>query len=78
MAAKEWEAFLNSRGEVFQDDYPADWVLAHVFFAQVKSLHLKDIDGARTEYKKFLGTWKESDHSNLVQQFVREAQQATN
>jgi predicted Zn-dependent protease len=78
MAAKEWEAFLNSRGEVFQDDYPADWVLAHVFFARVKSLHLKDIDGARTEYKKFLGTWKESDHSNLVQQFVREAQQATN
>jgi DNA-binding winged helix-turn-helix (wHTH) protein/tetratricopeptide (TPR) repeat protein len=78
MAAKEWEAFLNSRGEVFQDDYPADWVLAHVFFARVKSLHLKDIDGARTEYKKFLGTWEESDHSSFVQQFVREAQQATN
>jgi DNA-binding winged helix-turn-helix (wHTH) protein/tetratricopeptide (TPR) repeat protein len=78
MAAKEWEAFLDSRGEVFQDDYPADWVLAHVFFARVKSHHLQDIDGARTEYKKFLGTWEESDHSSFVQQFVREAQQATN
>jgi tetratricopeptide (TPR) repeat protein len=78
MAIKEWEAFLNSRGEVFQDDYPAKWVLAHVFLARVKGVHLNDMEGARTEYKKFLGTWEESDHSSFVQQFVGEAQQATN
>lgn len=77
MAAKEWETFLNSRGEIFQDDCPTDWVLAHLFLARV-DLHLNDIDGSRAEYKKVLKIWGESDKSGFVQQAVSEAQQATN
>jgi tetratricopeptide (TPR) repeat protein len=75
-AAKEWETFLGSRGEVFQDNCPADWVLAHLFLARV-DLHLNDIDRSRAEYKKFLRIWGESDRSRFVQQLVSEARQAT-
>jgi eukaryotic-like serine/threonine-protein kinase len=76
-AAKEWEKFLNSRGEVFQDYYPTDWVKAHLSLARVYR-RLNDIDGSRAEYTKFLEIWRESDQQGFVQEVYREAQQATN
>jgi len=77
MAAKEWEKFLNSRGEVFQDNCPVDWVLAHFFLARADG-QLNDIDGSKAEYRKFLKIWGESDKSGVIPQVVSEAQQATN
>jgi DNA-binding winged helix-turn-helix (wHTH) protein/tetratricopeptide (TPR) repeat protein len=76
-AAKEWEKFLNSRGEVFQDHCPADWVLAHVFLARVRR-RLNDIDGSGAEYTKFFEIWRESDQSSFVQSVYHESQQETN
>lgn len=76
-AATEWKSFLDSRGEVFQDDCPADWVRAHVFLARVEA-HLNRVAESRDEYRKLLGIWGDGDQVGLVQQAVAEAQQATN
>jgi tetratricopeptide (TPR) repeat protein len=73
-AATEWKKFLDSRGEVFQDYCPTDWVLAHLSLARVYR-HFNDIDGARAEYKKFLEIWRESDRLRFVEQVVRESQE---
>jgi DNA-binding winged helix-turn-helix (wHTH) protein/tetratricopeptide (TPR) repeat protein len=76
-AATEWNSFLDSRGEVFQDDCPADWVLAHLFLARVER-HLDKIDESRDEYRKLLGIWGNGDPVGVVHQAVTEAHQATN
>jgi len=73
-AATEWEKFLDSRGEVFQENCPTDWVLAHLSLARVYR-HLNDIDGARAKYKKFLEIWRESDRLRFIEEVVRESQQ---
>jgi tetratricopeptide (TPR) repeat protein len=75
-AATEWKSFLNSRGEVFQDFCPADWVMAHLNLARV-DLHLNKVEESRAEYRKLLEIWEEGDQVGLVQQAVREAKQAT-
>lgn len=76
-AAKEWEKFLNSRGELFQDHCPADWVLADLFLARVHR-RLNNIDTSRAEYKKFLEIWSESDQSRFLRSVYDESQQGTN
>ena len=76
-AATEWKSFLDSRGEVFQDDCPADWVRAHLFLARVEA-HLNRLEESRDWYRKLLGIWRDGDQVGLVQQSVTEAQQAIN
>ncbi|PWT84851.1 MAG: hypothetical protein C5B58_04025 [Acidobacteria bacterium] len=76
-AATAWKAFLDSRGEVFQDYCPADWVLAHLSLARVER-HLNKVEESRDEYRKLLGIWGDSDQVGVVHQAVTEAQQATN
>jgi eukaryotic-like serine/threonine-protein kinase len=76
-AATEWKSFLDSRGEVFQDDCPADWVRAHLFLARVEA-HLNKVEESRDWYNKLLGIWRGGDKVGLVEQAVTEAHQATN
>jgi eukaryotic-like serine/threonine-protein kinase len=76
-AASEWRSFLASRGEIFQDFCPADWVLAHMFLARVER-HLNKVQESKDEYRELLGIWGNGDQVGLVHQAVTEAQHATN
>jgi len=76
-AATEWRSFLDSRGEIFQDDCPADWVRAHLFLARAEA-HLNKVEESRESYRKLLGIWRDGDLVGPVQQAITEAQQAMN
>jgi tetratricopeptide (TPR) repeat protein/predicted Ser/Thr protein kinase len=73
-AATEWGKFLDARGEVFQENCPTDWVLAHLSLARVYR-HLDEIDEARAKYKKFLEIWRESDQLRFIEKVTRESEQ---
>jgi eukaryotic-like serine/threonine-protein kinase len=75
-AASAWQQVLQDRGEILQDSFPADWVVAHVELGRVYQ-HLSDSAQARREYDEFLRTWKDADELPVRQQALQEWQQMT-
>ena len=60
-AAEQWQGVLSASGEILQEEFPADLVLAHLQLARVQ-LKLGDAAGARNQYEKFLKLWHQGDN----------------
>jgi eukaryotic-like serine/threonine-protein kinase len=75
-AAARWQKVLQDRGEILQDSFPADWVVAHLELGRVYR-HLSDSAKAHGEYEEFLRTWKDADELPVRQQALQEWQQMT-
>jgi tetratricopeptide (TPR) repeat protein/tRNA A-37 threonylcarbamoyl transferase component Bud32 len=73
-AAAEWQQVLHSRGEILQDDMPADWVFAHLELARVYR-RLNEPALARTYYESFLRIWRQADQLPAYRQALRESRE---
>jgi serine/threonine protein kinase/tetratricopeptide (TPR) repeat protein len=73
-AAAEWQEQLKARGEIFQDEDPTQWVLAHLALARVYS-HLGQVAAARTEYNTFLKIWDHGQNVPAIRDARREMQE---
>jgi tetratricopeptide (TPR) repeat protein len=74
-AAAGWRQVLEDRGEILQDSFPADWVVAHLQLARVYRVH--DLTKGRTEYEEFLRIWQNADDLAVRQQALHEWQEMT-
>ncbi len=74
-AAAGWRQVLEDRGEILQDSFPADWVVAHLQLARVYGVH--DLAKTRSEYEEFLRIWQNADELPLRQQALHEWQEMT-
>lgn len=72
-AIGEWQRVLDSRGEIFQDHSPADWVLAHLAVARDYSKS-HDSKPAETYYRQFLRLWEKGDSIRSKSEAARELQ----
>ena len=59
-AAEQWQEVLGARGEILQDEFPADLVLAYLQLARVQ-IKSGDAAGAQTNYEQFLQLWRQGD-----------------
>jgi tetratricopeptide (TPR) repeat protein len=75
-AAAGWRQVLEDRGEILQDSFPADWVVAHVELGRVYR-QLGDVAKARSEYEEFLRIWQNADDLAVRQQALHEWQEMT-
>jgi serine/threonine protein kinase/tetratricopeptide (TPR) repeat protein len=75
-AAAAWRQVLEDRGEILQDFFPADWVMAHLELGRVYHL-AGDLDRARSEYEEFLRIWRQADELPVRQQALQEWQEMT-
>ena len=60
LAAAEWEQVLRRKGEVLQDDFPPDLVLAQLQLARV-CLAMNNPNLARDHYEEVLRMWQHAD-----------------
>ena len=74
-AAAGWRQVIEDRGEILQDSFPADWVVAHLQLARVYRVH--DLTKARSEYEEFLRIWQNADDLAVRQQALHEWQEMT-
>jgi len=70
-AAAAWRQVLEDRGEILQDYFPGDWVVAHVELGRVYR-QLGDVAKARSEYEEFLRIWQQADDLPVRQQALGE------
>jgi len=70
-AAAGWRQVLEDRGEILQDYFPGDWVVAHVELGRVYR-QLGDVAKARSEYEEFLRIWQQADDLPVRQQALSE------
>lgn len=73
-AAAEWQEQLKARGEIFQDEDPTEWVLAHLALARVYT-HLGQAAAARAEYDTFLKIWDHGENLPEIRDARREMQE---
>jgi len=73
-AAASWGQFLEARGEILQDSFPADWICGHLELARVYR-QAKDLPKARGEYQEFFRIWQEADQLPIRQRALREWQE---
>jgi tetratricopeptide (TPR) repeat protein len=73
-AAAEWRQVLEDRGEILQDYFPADWVVAHMELGRVYR-QVADLGKARGEYEEFLRIWQQADDLPARQQAISEWQE---
>lgn len=59
-AAEQWQRVLNARGEILQEEFPADLILAHLQLARIDD-RLGDTVSARRQYEEFLQLWQHGD-----------------
>ncbi|HEV2298812.1 MAG TPA: protein kinase [Candidatus Acidoferrales bacterium] len=59
-AAQAYEKYLNFEGEIFHDDSPSDWVLAHLALARALARGGKK-EEALKYYAQFLQLWANAD-----------------
>jgi serine/threonine protein kinase/tetratricopeptide (TPR) repeat protein len=72
-ATAAWRQVLQGRGEILQDYFPADWVLAHVQLARAYR-SAGDLSTARSHYEEFFRIWETADELPVRQQALREWQ----
>ncbi len=70
-AAAGWRQVLEDRGEILQDYFPGDWVVAHVELGRVYR-RLGDLAKARSEYEEFLRIWQQADDLPVRRQALSE------
>jgi serine/threonine protein kinase/tetratricopeptide (TPR) repeat protein len=75
-AVAGWQQVLEDRGEILQDSFPADWVVAHLELGRVY-YRIGDLARARSEYEEFFRIWQNADELPLRQQALHEWQQMT-
>jgi len=75
-AAGDWEAVLRARGEILQNGFPPDLVLAHLELARAYR-NLGDRDRARTHYDEVLRLWQRAEGLSWFREARREAQELT-
>jgi len=73
-AAAEWQELLKGRGEIFQDEDPTEWVLAHLALARAYA-HLGQAGAARAEYDTFLKIWDHGEDLPAIRDARREMQE---
>jgi tetratricopeptide (TPR) repeat protein len=59
-AAKQYQSYLDFKGELLADDSPADWVTAHVALARAFE-KAGDKQNALRTYDQFLNLWAHAD-----------------
>jgi tetratricopeptide (TPR) repeat protein/predicted Ser/Thr protein kinase len=75
-AAAGWRQVLEDRGEILQDSFPADWVVAHLELG--RGYHrVGDLARARSEYEEFLRIWQDADELPVRQLALHEWQEMT-
>jgi serine/threonine protein kinase/tetratricopeptide (TPR) repeat protein len=74
LAAAEWEVVLQRRGEILQDDFPADLVVAQFYLARAYR-KLKLVPQARAHYEEFLHLWQAADDLPVRRQALLELQE---
>jgi eukaryotic-like serine/threonine-protein kinase len=59
-SAAQWQQVIDSRGDILQDEFPAEWTLARLQLARV---HAKagNPASARLDYQAFIELWRQSD-----------------
>jgi eukaryotic-like serine/threonine-protein kinase len=75
-AVAGWQQVLEDRGEILQDSFPADCVLAHLELGRIYH-RLGDLARARSEYEEFFRIWQNADELPVRQQALREWQEMT-
>ena len=75
-AAVAWRQVLDDRGEILQDSFPADWVVAHLELGRIYH-RLGDLTRARDEYEEFFRIWQNADDLPVRQQALREWREIT-
>jgi hypothetical protein len=63
-SVQQWKKLLDARGEILQEEFPADLVLAHLHMARAYD-RVGDGLSARQHYEAFLHLWQQSD--DLIQ-----------
>ena len=71
-----WQQVLEDRGEILQDSFPADSVVAHVELGRVYR-RMGDLLKARGEYEEFFRIWQQADQVSVRQQALHEWQEMT-
>src|SRR5712692_1635467 len=59
-AVAGWQQVLEDRGEILQDSFPGDWVVAHLELGRVY-YGTGDLARARGEYEEFFRIWQNAD-----------------
>jgi eukaryotic-like serine/threonine-protein kinase len=75
-AAQEWELFLAAQGEVLQNGFPPDLVVAHFELARLYR-ELGNRPQARAHYQAVLHLWRHADDLPIVRLAARELPQLT-
>jgi len=70
-ARAEWESVIQARGEILFQEFPADWVLAHLEAGRATQA-AGDPAAARAYYDAFLQTWRRADDLPVLRQAVAE------
>lgn len=73
-AAQAYKNYLNFQGEIFQDDSPSDWVLAHLALARALARGGKK-EEAMKNYDAFLQLWANADPDLTAVREAREERQ---
>lgn len=75
-AAVEWQRVIESRGEILRDDFPAEWVLAHLELARIQR-RLHETEDAKRNYDQFLRIWQQADSLPVREQALQERKELT-
>ncbi len=75
-AVAGWQQVLEDRGEILQDSFPGDWVVAHLELGRVY-YGTGDLAKARSEYEEFFRIWQNADELPVRQQALYEWQEMT-
>jgi hypothetical protein len=59
-ARQRWQRVVESRGDILQVGFAADWTLAHLQLARA-CLNEGSLDCARAQYEIFLRLWRQGD-----------------
>jgi eukaryotic-like serine/threonine-protein kinase len=76
MAAQEWEKVLGAQGEILENDFPPDLLVAHLELARAYRT-MKNRSRALSHYQDFLRLWQHADDLPMLRQAKREAEQLT-
>lgn len=70
-ASAEWQKVLDARGEILQDGFPPEWILAHLELARIQS-RMNNREAARDNYQRFLQIWQQADAIPISEEATRE------
>jgi eukaryotic-like serine/threonine-protein kinase len=70
-AIEQWQHVVDSRGEILQEEFPADLALAHLQLARCQTKR-GDSAAARAEYQQFLQLWQAADEVPQKNEATRE------